>query len=173
MYHVGEALVRWIAPILSFTAEEIWSFLPGKREASAHLAEFPSFQASLVNAELEAKYDRLLAVRSDVAKVLELARAGKTIGHSLDARVELAAGGDLGALLASEAGQLADLFIVSQVDLCDSLEKGMTGENLPELQIRVSKANGEKCSRCWNYATSVGADTEHPEICHRCLEALA
>ena len=129
--------------------------------------------AGLIDAELEAKYDRLLAVRSDVAKVLELARASKTIGHSLDARVELAAGGDLGALLASEAGQLAGLFIVSQVELCDSLENGVAGENLPELQIRVSKAAGEKCARCWNYATSVGDATEHPEICHRCLEALS
>jgi isoleucyl-tRNA synthetase len=173
MYRILDALTRMMAPVLSFTAEEIWGFLPGEREASAHLAEFPSLQASLINAELEAKYDRLLAVRSDVAKVLELARAGKTIGHSLDARVELAAGGDLGALLASEAGQLADLLIVSQVELCDSLENGTPGENLPELRIRVSKASGEKCSRCWNYATSVGADTEHPEICHRCLEALS
>ena len=173
MYRILDALTRMMAPVLSFTADEIWSFLPGKREASAHLAEFPSFQASLINAELEAKYDRLLAVRSDVAKVLELARAGKTIGHSLDARVELAASGDLGKLLASEADQLADLFIVSQVELCDSLDGGATGENLPELQIRVSKASGEKCSRCWNYATSVGADAGHPEICHRCLEALA
>jgi len=173
MYRILDALTRMMAPVLSFTAEEIWGFLPGEREASAHLAEFPSLQASLINAELEAKYERLLAVRSDVAKVLELARAGKTIGHSLDARVELAAGGDLGALLANEAGQLADLFIVSQVELCDSLENGTPGENLPELRIRVSKASGEKCSRCWNYATSVGADAEHPEICHRCLEALA
>ena len=88
-------------------------------------------------------------------------------------RVIDVASGDLGALLASEAGQLAGLFIVSQVELCDRLENGVAGENLPELQIRVSKANGEKCSRCWNYATSVGADTEHPEICHRCLEALS
>ena len=123
--------------------------------------------------ELEAKYDRLLAVRSDVAKVLELARAEKTIGHSLDARVELSANGDLGALLQNEAGQLASLLIVSQVDLCDGLENCATGENLPELQIRVSKATGVKCSRCWNYATSVGQHAEHPEICHRCLEALA
>jgi isoleucyl-tRNA synthetase len=59
------------------------------------------------------------------------------------------------------------------VELRDSLEDGAAGENLPELQIRVSKASGDKCSRCWNYAASVGANTEHPEICHRCLEALA
>ncbi|MBW2512161.1 MAG: isoleucine--tRNA ligase [Deltaproteobacteria bacterium] len=173
MYRILDALTRMMAPVLSFTADEIWSFMPGEREASAHLAEFPRFAASRVDVELEAKYERLLAVRSDVAKVLELARAEKTIGHPLDARVELAAGGDLGALLQNEAGQLASLFIVSQVDLCDSLEHSTTGENLPELQIRVSKAAGEKCSRCWNYATSVGEHTEHPEICHRCLEALA
>ncbi len=173
MYRILDALTRMMAPVLSFTAEEIWGFMPGEREASAHLAEFPSFAASLINSELEAKYDRLLAVRSDVAKVLELARAEKTIGHSLDARVELSANGDLGALLQNEAGQLASLLIVSQVDLCDGLENSTTGENLPELQIRVSKATGEKCSRCWNYATSVGQHAEHPEICHRCLEALA
>jgi isoleucyl-tRNA synthetase len=173
MYRILDALTRMMAPVLSFTADEIWSFLPGEREASAHLAKFPSFEDSLINAELEAKYDRLLAVRSDVAKVLELARADKTIGHSLDARVELAAGGDLGTLLKNEAGQLADLFIVSQVEICDNLEGGATGENLSELQIRVSKAAGEKCARCWNYAKSVGDHTEHPEICHRCLESLA
>ena len=69
--------------------------------------------------------------------------------------------------------QLASLFIVSQVIVCDSLENGTTGENLSGLTIRVTKAEGEKCSRCWNYATSVGASDTHPEICHRCLEALA
>jgi isoleucyl-tRNA synthetase len=127
----------------------------------------------MIDATLEAKYERLLAVRSDVAKILELARAEKTIGHSLDARVEIAAEGDLGELLKSEAEQLASLFIVSQVEVCDSLEDGSNGENLPDLRIRVSKADGEKCSRCWNYATSVGQSEEHPEICHRCLEALA
>jgi isoleucyl-tRNA synthetase len=173
MYRILEALTRMTAPVLSFTAEEIWGFLPGEREASVHLAGFPSFAASLIDTALEAKYERLLAVRSDVAKVLELARAEKTIGHSLDARVEIAADGDLGILLKREAEQLTSLFIVSQVEVCDRLEEGCNGENLPGLKIRVSKADGTKCSRCWNYATSVGQTKEHPEICHRCLEALA
>jgi isoleucyl-tRNA synthetase len=162
-----------MAPVLSFTSEEIWGFLPGEREASVHLADFPSFASSLIDATLEEKYERLLAIRSDVAKVLELARADKTIGHSLDARVELAAEGDLGDLLKSEAEQLAGLLIVSQVELCESLNDGSTGEKLPELKIRVSKANGEKCSRCWNYATTVGASVDHPGICHRCIQAIA
>ena len=103
MYRILDALTRMTAPVLSFTAEEIWGCLPGKREESVHLADFPSFTASLINVALEEKYERLLAIRSDVAKVLELARAEKIIGHSLDARVELAADGDLGELLRNEA----------------------------------------------------------------------
>jgi isoleucyl-tRNA synthetase len=173
MYRILDAITRMMAPVLSFTADEIWGFLPGEREDSVHLADFPSFTSSLIDAALEAKYERLLTVRSDVAKVLELARAEKTIGHSLDARVEIAATGDMGLLLKSEAEQLASLFIVSQVEVCDCLDEGSNSENLPELKIRVSKADGEKCSRCWNYATSVGQIEEHPEICHRCIQALA
>jgi isoleucyl-tRNA synthetase len=173
MYRILEALTRMIAPVLSFTAEEIWSFMPGEREESIHLAEFPSFEDSLIDNALEEKYERILAVRSDVAKVLELARAEKIIGHSLDARVELAADGDLADLLKKESAQLASLLIVSQVEVTDSLANASTGENLPELKIRVVKARGEKCSRCWNYATTVGDYDDHPEICHRCLQALA
>ncbi len=173
MYRILEALTRMMAPVLSFTAEEIWGFMPGEREESIHLAEFPSFEDSLIDNALEEKYERILAVRSDVAKVLELARAEKIIGHSLDARVELAADGDLADLLKQESAQLASLLIVSQVEVTDSLANATTGENLPELKIRVSKADGEKCSRCWNYATTVGEHDDHPEICHRCLQAIA
>ena len=172
LYRILDALTRMMAPVLSFTSEEIWGFLPGEREASVHLADFPSFSSSLIDATLEAKYERLLAIRSDVAKVLERARAEKTIGHSLDARVELAAEGDLAELLKSEEAQLAGLLIVSQVELCENLNDASSGEKLPELKIRVSKAMGEKCSRCWNYATTVGANADHPGICHRCLQAL-
>jgi isoleucyl-tRNA synthetase len=173
MYRILEALTRMMAPVLSFTAEEIWGFMPGEREESIHLAEFPNFEDSLIDNALEEKYERILAVRSDVAKVLELARAEKIIGHSLDARVELAADGDLADLLKQESAQLASLLIVSQVEVTDSLGKATTGETLPGLKIRVSKADGEKCSRCWNYVTTVGDHDDHPEICHRCLQAIA
>jgi isoleucyl-tRNA synthetase len=172
MYRILDAITRMMAPVLSFTSEEIWGFLPGERGASVHLADFPLFANSLIDARLEKKYDRLLAVRGDVAKVLEQARTIKAIGHSLDARVELAADGDLAALLESEADQLASLFIVSQVAVSTSLDNSSSGESLPGLKIRVSKADGEKCSRCWNYATTIGTSDEHPEICHRCIRAL-
>ncbi len=172
MFRILDALTRMMAPVLSFTAEEIWGFMPGQREDSVHLADFPAFEVSLNDPALEEKYERILAIRSDVAKVLEQSRNEKIIGHSLDARVELAAEGKLGALLKSETDQLAGLFIVSQVEVTDSLTDGTSGEALPELKIKVSKALGDKCSRCWNYATSVGENEQHPEICHRCQVAL-
>ena len=173
IYRILDALTRLMAPVLSFTAEDIWSYLPGEREASVHLASFPDFEASLIDMALEAKYERLLDLRSDVAKVLETARNAKQIGHSLDAKVTLCAPvGELRDLLDQQAGQLSDLFIVSQVELVDDLADGVAGENFKELRVAVGKAEGAKCGRCWNYATSVGSDADHPEICHRCLAAL-
>jgi isoleucyl-tRNA synthetase len=174
MYRILDTLTRLIAPVLSFTAEEIWSFLPGEREASVHLAGFPEQDQRLIDSDLEATYARLLELRSDVAKALEVARTDKLIGHSLDARVTLCAPqGELRQLLQAQADQLAALLIVSQVELADELSDASCGENLKQLQIRVAKADGAKCSRCWNYATSVGENEAHPELCHRCQAALS
>ena len=173
MYRILDALTRLIAPVLSFTAEEIWGFLPGEREQSVHLAGFPRFETRLLDAELEARYERLLAVRSDVSKALELARNEKRIGHSLDARVLIEAPeGAWRDLLAAYRDELATLFIVSQVELAEDLSDAVAGEEVEGLKVRVEKAQGEKCERCWNYATTVGESDEHPTVCHRCREAL-
>jgi len=174
MYRVLDALTRLIAPVLSFTADEIWQHLPGEREQSVHLAGFPRFEASLLDAGLEARYERLLAVRSEVSRALELARNTKTIGHSLDARVRLFT--DDAAcreLLEDYRDQLATLFIVSQAELVDSRPEGVAGQELAHLTVAVEKAAGEKCERCWNYATTVGESDEHPTVCHRCREAIS
>ena len=172
MYRILDTLIRIMAPVLSFTTEEIWGCMPGEREESVHLADFPDFENSLVDPALEEKYEQLLTLRSDVAKVLEQARTDKLIGHSLDARVELASSCELGKLLDANTDQLPALFIVSQTDVTAELPDGVPGENFPELRIRVSKAAGQKCSRCWNYSTTVGENAEHPEACARCREAL-
>ena len=173
MYRILDALTRLIAPVLSFTAEEIWAELPGEREASVHLAGFPRFESSLQDAALEARYEQLLAVRSEVAKALELARNEKRIGHSLDARVLIEApAGEWRELLERYRDELATLFIVSQAELTEGLDGAVAGEQIPGLKVRVEKAQGEKCERCWNYVTSVGEDAEHPTVCHRCREAL-
>jgi isoleucyl-tRNA synthetase len=173
MYRILDALTRLIAPVLSFTAEEIWGFLPGEREESVHLARFPRFDSSLLDAALNERYDKLLAVRSDVSKALELARNAKLVGHSLDARVLLEApAGPWKDLLEDYREELAALFIVSQAELAEGLDEAVAGEEVPGLKIRIEKARGEKCERCWNYATTVGENSAHPTICHRCSAAL-
>ena len=174
MYTILDTLTRLMAPVLSFTADEIWGYLPGQREASVHLAGFPQLEAALVDAELEARFDQLLAVRGEVSKQLEVARTAKLIGSGLEAQVLLAAApGALRDLLTAEAKELATLFIVSQADLVDSLADGLPAEGVAGLTLKVERAAGEKCPRCWNYSTGIGSNAAHPEICPRCATALA
>jgi isoleucyl-tRNA synthetase len=174
MYRILDGLTRLIAPVLSFTADEIWWCLPGEREASVHLATFPKIDTSLLDTALEARYEQILTVRSDVSKVLEVARIAKTIGHSLDARVTIfAPAGPWRDLLGQYRDELATLFIVSQVEVAETAPSGgVAGEELKELVILVAKANGDKCERCWNYSTSVGASSAHPALCPRCEAAI-
>jgi isoleucyl-tRNA synthetase len=162
-----------MAPVLSFTADEIWGYLPGEREASVHLAGFPQLGTELVDPALEARFDQLLVVRGEVSKLLEQTRTAKLIGSGLEARVTLAATtGPLRDLLQSECAELATLFIVSQAELVDHLPDGTASEALPGLTIRVERAAGEKCPRCWTYSTSIGSHSAHSDICPRCAAAL-
>jgi len=174
MYMIIDALTRLVAPVLSFTADEIWWQLPGEREESVHLAGFPRFEKKLRDPELEERYKQLIAIRSDVTKALELARNEKTVGHSLDARVTIAASGDAKALLEQYRDELATLFIVSQAELTDSLgAEAQSGDEVEGLKVAVAKADGEKCERCWNYRTTVGTNSDHPSICSSCSDALS
>jgi isoleucyl-tRNA synthetase len=173
MFRIVDALTRLIAPVLSFTADEIWENLPGKREESVHLAGFPRFEAQLLSEALEARYEKLLKVRADVAKALELARNNKAIGSSLEARVLIEApAGEWRQLLEEYQDELATLFIVSQAVLADGLDDFVSGEEVAGLKIRVESAAGVKCDRCWTYAETVGENAAHPCICRRCVEAL-
>jgi isoleucyl-tRNA synthetase len=173
MYAILDTLTRLVAPVLSFTADEIWGYLPGEREASVHLAGFPQLAAKLLDPALEARFDQLLAVRGEVSKQLEQARTAKLIGSGLEAKVLLAAApGVLRDQLTAERDELATLFIVSQAELVDSLVDGTASEALPGLSIRVERAEGEKCPRCWTYSTGIGSNQTHPTICPRCADAL-
>ena len=117
---------------------------------------------------------QLLAVRGEVSKQLELARTAKLIGSGLEAKVLLAVvPGALHDLLAAERTELATLFIVSQAELVDSLADGLPAEGVAGLTLKVERAAGEKCPRCWNYSTGIGSNAAHPEICPRCATALA
>lgn len=164
LYRIVDTLARLLAPILAFTADEIWESLPGKREASVHLAEFPTVDAEDGDAGLLSKWERLFEIRSDVQKALEEKRNEKLIGASLEAKVTLRAPGDTYDLLERYQDQLPAIFIVSQV----SLQRSETGD----LQVDVQHADGKKCERCWNWSESVGQDERFPTIDARCVRQI-
>ena len=168
---IGEALVRLLAPIMSFTADEVWQHLPAVdgRPESVHLAGFPTAKdlAVTLSDQTKADWDALLALRPEVLKPLEEARQNKLIGSGLEARVKITANDPAYSVLERNSEQLRSLFIVSEV----TLEKG----GLPEgsaIRVEVAKAGGEKCERCWNYSVRVGEDTSYPTICERCSAVL-
>ena len=173
MYRILEALTRMVAPVLTFTADEIWQRLPGEREASVHLAGFPAKDENYLDDQLEERYEHLQKVRSEVSKELEKARADKQLGQSLEAKVILQVPEEYRQLLNDYLELLPSYFIVSQVELNNNLTDGTEAENIPGLKVQILPADGEKCERCWNFATSVGASSEYPTICTRCAEALA
>ncbi len=167
MYEILLALTKLMAPVLSFTAEEIWSHLPFEedREESVHLAAFPSVNAEYLDEGLAEKWEKILQVRDQVSKALEEARNEKTIGHSLDARVEIDASPEMMELLEPLANDLKDVFIVSQALLRKN--PGIKG-----IQAKVERARGSKCERCWNFDEYVGKDKARPSLCRRCLAVV-
>jgi isoleucyl-tRNA synthetase len=177
LWRILEALVRLAAPILSFTAEEVWSFLPEllRRPESVHLAYF--YQAGeILGGEcdpamaqaLQADFDALMGVRSEVLKALEVARKEKLIGSGLEAAVTVQAPDGLYRLLDRHRKDLRYLLIVSGVDVKDA----PAGNGNTALRVEVSKAPGTKCERCWNYSTEVGKSQRYPTMCERCLAVL-
>jgi isoleucyl-tRNA synthetase len=168
-------LTRLLAPVLAFTAEEIWDFIPefdGKEE-SVHLSTMPNADQALKDDALESKWDRIIALRQEVSKQMEQARRDKVIGHPLDARVKLIADGDTLDFLRDIEEGLSDIFICSGVEV----EKGdgpyIESEEFGKLRIEAVKAPGGKCPRCWHYSEDIGKSSEHPEVCARCAEQLA
>jgi isoleucyl-tRNA synthetase len=158
-------LVKLIAPIMPFTADEAWSFLPGREAESVHLAGFPKVDQSLRDKELERRWRQVREVRERVDLKLEEERKAGRIGKSLEAQVELEPPNkEIGELLGKLGPTLARVLIVSQVQVAQP-----TGG---DLRVRVSPAAGKKCVRCWRWTEDVGADATHPELCQRCADVV-
>jgi len=181
VWRISSALVRLGAPILVFTSEEIWKYLPkttGEPE-SVHITVFPAVAdlACNITKDTAEKWARLAQVRSAVLSALEQARAAKTIGGGLEAKVRLHAPPEtvgLQNLLKEKVSGLPALFIVSQVLIDDVPAPGSApSEPLPSLSIAIERADGKKCDRCWNYSIYVGENSRYPTVCERCTEALA
>ncbi len=179
IYTIASALLRLAAPILVFTAEEVWKHMPRKAgdPESVHMTLFPA-AADLETHLPEMKAERwtlLVSIRNEVLKALEAARDAKTVSSALEARVALSAEGDLAGLLEEYAEWLPALFIVSQVELCPVRggDGAFRSEAVPGLEVSVRRADGKKCERCWNYSIHVGENADYPTICERCTAALA
>ena len=176
MHRIFSTLVRLMAPVLSFTAEEVWSYgKEGVVGQSVFLMPFPEVEERYIDSALEGRWDTILKVRGEVAKVLEALRREKKIGHSLDAGVTLYAGKELHALLEGYRNDLAFIFIVSSVKLAKEPAApagAFQSEDVAGLSITASPAPGTKCGRCWMYQESVGSVKDHPAICERCGKNL-
>jgi isoleucyl-tRNA synthetase len=177
VWKITSALVRLIAPVLVFTTEEIWRYLPKAKgdQPSVHMAEFPDAGSLVAKIDPLKKdaWEDLAKVRSAVLVKLEEARNAKSIGGSLEAKVSLYSSlPKLQATLKSYAAQLPALFIVSQVQVSEVAPAASDAEESSGLAIRIEKAVGKKCDRCWNYSTHVGENSRYPTICERCSEAL-
>ncbi|MFY9532055.1 MAG: isoleucine--tRNA ligase [Candidatus Acidiferrales bacterium] len=177
IHQITSSVVRLIAPILVFTAEEVWKHFPRWKghPDSVHMAHFPDAAdlGASFDSEKVKNWERLLSVREEVLKSLEQARAAKMISGSLEAKVSLHADGDLAPLLERYASWLPALFIVSQVMVTrDAQAETTRSDGNSGLRVEVSRADGVKCERCWNYSTRVGEDRDYPTLCERCVVAL-
>jgi len=177
LYILLGTLTRLMAPILPFTADEIWQHMPAckGRKPSVHFELLPEANAAFKDDALAGKWEYLIKVRGEVTKALEAARTQKRIGHPLDAAVTISAKGDGYDLLHSCVDELRALLIVSRASLVknQALDGAFESADVEGLQIGVAPAPGEKCERCWVHDPSVGTSSEQPTICHRCQEALA
>jgi len=169
MYEILVSLVKLMAPVLSFTADEVWRFIPmPDRPASVHLTEFPRVRTDLLDEGLAQEWDRLLAVRDQVLRTLEVARKDRQIGSAQEAAVEVQAVGEELEFLARHREALETVCIVSRLTV-----RPAQGEAAgSDLAVRVDRAPGRKCQRCWNYRESVGASATHPALCDRCVGVL-
>ena len=164
MYIILNTLVKLLAPMACYTAEEIWKYMPhiqSENVESVMLTDYPKVIEEYENKALEEKWDKIVELKEEVAKKLEEARAAKVIGHSLNAKVILTDEGKKLEFLKSIENVLQTVFIVSGLEIKEG-----------KSDIKVEMAEGEKCERCWMYSVTVGQDKENPGICHRCSENL-
>jgi isoleucyl-tRNA synthetase len=178
LFEIVSVLARLLAPVMSFTTEEIWGHLPQGSEhaASIQLASWPVVETELFDPALEARWSRILEVREEITRVLEDARKQKLIGASTEAEVALYPESEESARLLKEIEpELKKLLIVSGVRVHETSDEppagALTGSGA-SLKISVRQATGQKCTRCWLYDETVGQSSDHPLLCQRCREVV-
>lgn len=160
LYIMTDNLVRLMAPVLSFLAEEVHGYIKDKKAESVFLLDFPKAKPEWKNTDLAMKFDQMFAVRTNVQKNLEELRAAKTIGSSLEAKVTLTEQGELFTTLKNYP-DLREFLIVSEVEVKEGASN-----------VKAERAAGEKCVRCWTYAANINSNSKFPDVCPKCVEAL-
>ena len=179
LYDILKGLLFIMAPVMSFTAAEVWEHLPEadpaeNRQDTVFMELFPADHDEAIDPELENKWKQLLEIRSEITRALEIARRDKVIGHPLEAQVQVAVTGQLADFLADKWETLQMISIVSDLKHVDSLaDSAFASELLPELKVAVAPATGSKCERCWLRSETVGNDQDHPQLCSRCTSVVA
>ena len=170
LYHLVQAFVRWMTPILTFTAQEAWPLIPGQTEKYVFTAEWYDIPtASNANVVSEAEWQTLISVKSAVNKFIEAARTAKTVGSNLSAKVDLWANDELKTVLDRLGDELRFVLITSQVNVNGFDETQGEASDLDGLRVQVSAADGEKCARCWHVLPDVNTHHAHPGLCSRCI----
>ena len=177
MYELLIGMTRLIAPVLSFTADELWSYIPNanSKESTVHLSQFSELSDISFSDEQAAKWENISALKSEVSKALELRRQEKVIGHSLDALVRVVLPPSMKLELKAEIPDLKYIFIVSVVEVVESLDSTdnvYISDIIEGLQVEAFSAPGIKCERCWNYFSNINEESEHKTICPRCIDNL-
>jgi len=175
MYHIAEAMVRWLAPILSFTAEEIWKFLPGERDASVFFSTWWKLPA-VANDRL-VHWDAVIALRNDVSRELERLRAAGELGAPLEAAVDVYLDEAQHRRMSALGDELRFVLITSQARIRPAVERpanAVAAESVAKegAWVTVAVEDAPKCARCWHRRKDVGSDPKHPEICARCVGNL-
>ncbi len=176
LHHIIEAMTRWIAPILSFTAEELWAFIPGEHTESVFFETWYPFPPEIIDEMDDDYWQQVLKVRVACSKEMEKLRVDKTIGSSLDAEVDLYCDEPLKAVLTKLGDELRFVLITSEVnlhELSDKPAEAVEIEDMPGLALTVKASEHTKCVRCWHHRDDVGQNSEHPELCGRCVDNVS
>ena len=177
MFHVSESFVRWLAPVLSFTAEEIWGYLPGTRDASVFYETWYEGIREIEpsSKERDSRWQTIISVRNEVSKQLETLRIAGVIGSSLDAEVELYCSNEIKDTLDMLNDEMRFVLITSYANIKadtdvpdDALSSDIDG-----LKIVVKGSTHAKCARCWHHREDVNENVDYPEVCSRCIENIS
>ena len=173
IYQILDTLARLVAPILAFTADEIWQFMPHTADCDARHVVYNAISEAKgeYDEQFMARWEKIHEMRDDVKKALEIARADKVIGASLDAKVTLYAEGELYAFAESVKDILPTVFMVSDFELKEGKGGDFKGD-VEGMSVTAVHAEGEKCARCWSFGSTVGADADHPTVCARCAKVI-